>query len=193
MNIIVEYLAAELLKPHEDVELQNLMEIIKQLKINRKIKPIIVDKNTYTILDGHHRFTALKLLGFRQIPSILVDYNSDEVSVNKWYHIIPFTPLARRSLDRFFNTEGEVCMKIFDTRVCDEDAYKLLWKLHAYEKFLVDKLGLQVRKNAKEGIEPPTIEKRDVVKISEERKIFPPKTTRHTYKFIIPEISITIR
>jgi hypothetical protein len=47
-------------------------------------KPILVDKNTLTILDGHHRLNVLKKLGLRKIPVVLVDYYDPHIVVRKW-------------------------------------------------------------------------------------------------------------
>ena len=41
--------------------------------------PIIVEKNDYMILDGHHRFEVAKELGLNKIPAILVNYNDIDV------------------------------------------------------------------------------------------------------------------
>jgi hypothetical protein len=46
--------------------------------------PIIVDRGTNVILDGHHRFAAADKLGLGLIPAILVDYPDPEISVSSW-------------------------------------------------------------------------------------------------------------
>ena len=46
--------------------------------------PIIVDRGTNVILDGHHRFAAADKLGLGLIPAILVDYPDSEISVSSW-------------------------------------------------------------------------------------------------------------
>jgi hypothetical protein len=47
-------------------------------------KPIVVDEQTRVILDGHHRFEALKRLGCRRIPAYLVDYMDGAIEVMTW-------------------------------------------------------------------------------------------------------------
>lgn len=79
----------ELLKAHEEVDskyCEELKKIIESDKILKK--PIVADINTYTILDGHHRVNALKSLGCRFVPTILVDYNSPIIIVSSWRSII---------------------------------------------------------------------------------------------------------
>lgn len=40
-------------------------------------EPILVDKDTRIILNGHHRTEACKKLGFTKIPCIVVDYQGE--------------------------------------------------------------------------------------------------------------------
>ena len=48
------------------------------------IRPIVVDRNTMVILDGHCRCGALRRLGYSKIAVKFVDYNSDFISVESW-------------------------------------------------------------------------------------------------------------
>ena len=57
------------LKPHEHIQKRYLKKLLAQIKRDGFIdNPIIVDKNTMVILDGHHRFNVLRLLGFQSSP-----------------------------------------------------------------------------------------------------------------------------
>lgn len=49
--------------------------------------PIIVDRDSKVILDGMHRATALKVLGFRYIPCLFVDVMHPSIKLNKWDRI----------------------------------------------------------------------------------------------------------
>ena len=50
--------------------------------------PLIVDKNNYLIMDGHHRFEVVKTLNLKKIPVILVDYKDVDVwSLRKQYKL----------------------------------------------------------------------------------------------------------
>ena len=74
------------LKPHEEIKIKNrdkLLEMTK--KWGGFTKPILVDKNTGSILDGHHRHSVAICLGLNRVPAILVDYLNDEsISVDVW-------------------------------------------------------------------------------------------------------------
>ena len=70
------------LNPHEQVIEENLRKVLKSLKIEKRLKePVVVDEETKVILDGHHRVKAYEILGLREIPCRLVDYSSEEITV----------------------------------------------------------------------------------------------------------------
>ena len=70
------------LNPHEQVIEENLRKVLKSLKVDKRLKePVLVDKETKVILDGHHRVKAYEILGLREIPCRLVDYSSEEITV----------------------------------------------------------------------------------------------------------------
>lgn len=73
------------LKPHEEVDPIHLRELRKEIESDKILKlAIAVDKNTNIILDGVHRFNALKELGCTKVPVIFVDYGSPDIEVQAW-------------------------------------------------------------------------------------------------------------
>ncbi len=74
--------AIGLLKPHEQTQQKRLHRLIAIMRKQGAVyKPIIVDKHSLVILDGHHRCKALKQLGAELVPAYLVDYGSRAVKV----------------------------------------------------------------------------------------------------------------
>lgn len=73
------------LRQHEEVDPAHLKELKEEIKSDEILKfAIVVDKNANVILDGEHRFNALKELGCRRIPVVYVDYNSPDIVVQTW-------------------------------------------------------------------------------------------------------------
>ena len=73
------------LRGHEEVIPDNLAKREKKLLSKGFYKPIIVDRRSMVILDGHHKWTAAGRLGLARVPVIMVDYLDDEgVLVDVW-------------------------------------------------------------------------------------------------------------
>ena len=73
------------LREHEEVDHERLAKLFKELMHDGFLRyPLLVDASTFIILDGHHRFWALKLLGAKLAPVYLVDYMSDKIKVLSW-------------------------------------------------------------------------------------------------------------
>lgn len=47
-------------------------------------QPIVADRRTLVVLDGHHRLNALRHLGLRCAPVYLVDYMDPAIRVESW-------------------------------------------------------------------------------------------------------------
>ena len=73
-NLRIVLLPIDMLKPHEKAS-PLYLEILRQEILRDGIlkHPIIADEKTHVILDGMHRWLALKNLGYTLIPVILVD------------------------------------------------------------------------------------------------------------------------
>jgi len=74
------------LRPHEEVRRPRVDELRHNL-LEQGIMhtPILVDRASGTILDGHHRYTASLELGLVRIPAMMFDYLEDEsITVDVW-------------------------------------------------------------------------------------------------------------
>lgn len=73
------------LKPHEMIDPFHLRELLEEIKRDRFLFfPVMVDRSSLVILDGHHRVGALISLGCQMIPAYLVDYTDDSIQVSSW-------------------------------------------------------------------------------------------------------------
>ena len=75
------------LKPHEEVVSEKHVDDLLQatLRWGAYVSPLLVDRTTGAILDGHHRYHVGKRLGLSRVPAVLVDYMGDhEITVDVW-------------------------------------------------------------------------------------------------------------
>jgi hypothetical protein len=75
------------LKPHEEVvseqHVEDLLEATQRW--GAYVSPLLVDRVTGTILDGHHRYHVGKRLGLNRVPAVLVRYEDDPlITVDVW-------------------------------------------------------------------------------------------------------------
>ena len=74
------------LLPHEEIKQKKLRKLIDLVKKRGGLyDPILVDRETKILLDGHHRYNTALHLGLKFIPGIEVDYLEDEsIQVESW-------------------------------------------------------------------------------------------------------------
>jgi uncharacterized protein (DUF1015 family) len=64
---------------HEKVSVSHAIHVLLKIVFSRRFKaPLLVDSETKTILDGHHRCYAANRLGLKNIPCYLVNYLKDQ-------------------------------------------------------------------------------------------------------------------
>jgi hypothetical protein len=81
----VVFLEIEELREHEEIRPDYLEALKNEIASDGILKmPICIDEKTCIILDGHHRLQALKRLGCKRIPCVVVDYQSKNISVIPW-------------------------------------------------------------------------------------------------------------
>ena len=73
------------LKPHEEIIEQAVTSLAKAIRDQNEVRdPLIVDKQSMVILDGMHRYNALKRLGCKRAPACLVEYDDERITVGAW-------------------------------------------------------------------------------------------------------------
>tara|TARA_B110000438_G_scaffold237476_1_gene234889 strand:+ start:141 stop:602 length:462 start_codon:yes stop_codon:yes gene_type:complete len=84
--MLVELVPIELLLSHEEIIAKKVDQLEKMtLRWNAYVLPLVVDRNTGTILDGHHRYTVAKRLNLLCLPCVMVDYlNDDSIELGLW-------------------------------------------------------------------------------------------------------------
>lgn len=83
---IFELVPLELLRPHEQIEQDVLEEVLADLRKEGGglREPLLVARQEYVVLNGHHRLAALVQMGARKAPAWVVDYHSELIQVERW-------------------------------------------------------------------------------------------------------------
>jgi hypothetical protein len=88
-----ELLDIDLLRIHEQIQPEHVARLVEQLRRDGFVAdPIWVSRDTHVVLNGHHRFAALRALGARKVPAWVFDYDSDAVLLDRW---TPGPPLSK--------------------------------------------------------------------------------------------------
>ena len=74
---------------HEELVEARLRELVDKIRSENAVDmPIIVTPipgtDKFLIVDGHHRWAAVKALGYRKIPCVIIDYFSPDVKLKTW-------------------------------------------------------------------------------------------------------------
>ncbi|MCI4345477.1 MAG: ParB N-terminal domain-containing protein [Thermoplasmata archaeon] len=73
------------LRIHEEISDEDVAKLIQELeRTGELIEPIWVDRGSWVILNGHHRFAALRALGAERIPAWLFDYRDPRIRLARW-------------------------------------------------------------------------------------------------------------
>lgn len=62
--------------PHEEFNQEAVDGLCEEIKCSEAFThPVLVDKKTGLLIDGHHRYNAMRNLGAKTIPAYLVNYS----------------------------------------------------------------------------------------------------------------------
>lgn len=209
LKLSIALVETEKLILHEQVIPASLEKLRNNIKTEKILQaPVIVDTNSLVILDGMHRVTALKSLGCRYTPVCLVDYDSQEIKLDRWCR----TFRGSISIDDIIAQAqrlGVVATLCEDENydeskiliVADGTSYQLIPPLHdiEYEFSIVSKIeAWAINNGVKVGHEtyqdavshlkqgklsiilcPPKVNKNQVIEVTQKGKVFTPKATRH--------------
>ena len=85
-SLEIELVDVTLLIPHEDINENNFVEIKNSIFNEGVIKlPIVVDKSTNIIIDGHHRLKVFKELKIKVIPVFYTNYSDEKIILRSWF------------------------------------------------------------------------------------------------------------
>lgn len=87
MTDVLEFalLPVERLREHEEVEPADVARLRASLLADGVVRePVLVARGSLIILNGHHRFAALRQLGATRIPVFLIDYEHGPIRLHRW-------------------------------------------------------------------------------------------------------------
>ena len=200
------------LKPHEEI-VPNLVRKLKDniLRDGVYTHPIIVDINTLTILDGMHRYNALKELGANFIPAVLVDYDHSGIKIKRWWRLFDqdIHGELKKILARWgipSKLPGSTYLELREAGNTEYfptknsfNAYNIMKKL---EKILVNSghkveyvhedLLNEALKEGKIGFAASPLTKREVRKIGLSGLLLPHKSTCHVFPARIHNVNVPL-
>tara|TARA_B110000881_G_C18577661_1_gene519684 strand:- start:1619 stop:2029 length:411 start_codon:yes stop_codon:yes gene_type:complete len=82
----VKLIPLELLRPHEEIIAKKVDQLEKMtIRWNAYVLPLVIDRVSGTILDGHHRYNVAKRLDLQCLPCVMVDYlQDDSIELDIW-------------------------------------------------------------------------------------------------------------
>ena len=86
MGMEVELVPLEVLRPHEQVIERKVDQLERMThRWNAYTKPLLLDRTTGTILDGHHRYHVAQRIDLQCVPCVLIDYLEDDaIELDLW-------------------------------------------------------------------------------------------------------------
>lgn len=193
--------------PHEEVNQPDLDSFCRSFrKKGLFYKPILIDKESGTILDGTHRWAGLRELGTTKAPVIPFDYlGDDEIVVDTWY---PFTSVTVNVIRDFLDeidvshceTNADYSQTPLKHPVLISNGIKIEIQENPVKLFhqLEETFDFQYTDNPKNlcdlipdggcGFLRKAPDKETVVNIAQSGKHVPPKYTCHRFPYKYPHI-----
>ncbi len=85
-------LPIESLKVHEEVVEAEVLQLVQALQREGAVQePLWIARGSFVILNGHHRYNALRRLKARFAPAWLVDYEDPDIDLARWSDGPPLT------------------------------------------------------------------------------------------------------
>ncbi len=195
------------LMAHEETVRRDLDSLIALLTRDPVLRhPLVADDKTGLVLDGTHRLAALKELDLELAPCALVDYRDPRIIVERWFRKIEGTtldtfktqltaiqhePEAKSSADDCLSRRA--CYAVLENqesrlvfRTLEKDPVNLAKASFGIERIAREK-GLKVAYEDAKSIPSSNgfvlstirVTKEEILDASNQKSLFPPKTTRH--------------
>ena len=100
MTPLLDIVDADSLLPHEATQKQRLHRILLDLRRRGLLyRPIIVEEKSNVIIDGHHRYEALRILGAKRIPVARAQYGYTVDGITSFTRTVSLNMEPSRALE----------------------------------------------------------------------------------------------
>jgi ParB-like chromosome segregation protein Spo0J len=73
------------LRPTEEVDAAHVRLIAAEMRRDGvQRQPVLIERQSFAILDGHHRFHAARLLELSAIAAVVIDYEDPRLTLLSW-------------------------------------------------------------------------------------------------------------
>lgn len=84
-DLAVKFIAVDALRPTEQINPDAVARLKARVeRLGVWTHPILVERDSLAILDGHHRYTVAKALGLGVVPSVLTSYDDPRLELSSW-------------------------------------------------------------------------------------------------------------
>ena len=212
----VEMVPISMVHPHEAVIGHEVEEFCNSLT-NKGVfyRPILLDSNTYVVLDGHHRLAGLKHIGATKIPAILIDYQNDEIELYTWFpavwayqeELASFLVKNDLEVGKFPFSTGKKKVDSGESAFCTyRETEKYSMVINGDSESILDILSDKYHVEYVDTLDfskefPPdkgellyrrSLTKDEVIKAALEGRTYAPKTTRHYLPFRYQDIRVKV-
>lgn len=182
------------LKEHERIDPRHLLRLERLIKRDGVQRdPIIVDRKTRVVLDGHHRIEIFRRMRLKKIAAYQVDYLSDKsIEVKSWYPVLmapasiamKILRISRHARAKRANPSEIFLISKHGKFPLGESRFRVMGRLLGTVNIHYSPSLLQARRLVRSSragafIELPRVKKEEVMKRALRGAKLPPKTTRH--------------
>lgn len=97
----IQLIPTERILPNEAHEEARLHEVLDSMRQSgRWTAPIVLERTSYAVMDGHHRLAAARHLSLPRVPCVLLDYTQVGVETRREGFTIDGERIVARSLAR---------------------------------------------------------------------------------------------
>ncbi|MGI3777869.1 MAG: ParB N-terminal domain-containing protein [Janthinobacterium lividum] len=89
------------LVPHEEHDEHRALRLARHIRrVGVWTAPLVVERDSLVVMDGHHRLRAAQALGLLVLPAVLLSYEDGEVTLEAWRAGEHWSPAAVLSSGR---------------------------------------------------------------------------------------------